>query len=209
MPNIIADIAGTNLMRGKPGADVFDLLRDGFKDYIWNFQDGVDRIDLTRFDVTWDSVMVQQISLTEYKVFVRDEFVRVTFEMPAVIPPSGSLLDETDFIFDTGRPEPPVQSIFEDTPGVIEVLRGTPLPDVFILQQDMTRDNIEGFEPGKDRIDLSDYNVSFGELRIQQRANGKVGIVIIDEMGQRDALVVRNPDKDLTAADITADMFIF
>lgn len=209
MPNTIADIAGTNLMRGKPGDDIFDLLRDGFKDFIRHFQDGVDLIDLTRFDVTWDSVMVQQVSLTEYKVFVRDEFVRVTFEMPAMPPPGGVLLDETDFIFDVGLPDPPVQSITEQTPGVFEVLTGTPLPDIFILQQDTTRDLIVNFEVGKDRIDLADYNVAFGDLRLQQRNGGKVAVVIIDEMDERDALVIRDPAKSLTVADIEADWFIF
>ena len=209
--NPIIDGAGTDVLIGQSGADEFVMQRDGLTDYIRSFDDMIDKANMKDFDVTWDSVMIRRVSLTEYKVTVRDEFFRVTFEPPETedIPASGWLLDEDDFIFDTGLATPPQQVHFETTPGVVELLHGTSLPDVFVLQNDNIRDNVMDFEPGKDLIDLTDYNVAFGDLRLQTRKNGKVAVVIVDENEGRDALTIRDVSRDLTIDDIDADWFIF
>lgn len=209
--NIILDDGGIDVLKGTSMLDLFIMDRDGVSDYLLKFEDGVDMIDITDFNVTWDSVMVQRVSLLEYKVHIRNEFFRVTFNQPDPmdIPANGWLLQEVDFVFATGVPDPPVQVHFEDTPGVVELIFGTPLPDVFVLQNDNMRDNVMDFEPGKDKIDLSAYNVAFGDLRLQARNNGKVAVVIVDENEGRDALTIRNISRDLTVGDIEADWFIF
>lgn len=207
---VIRDTDRRDILHGGDGADSFRLLNDGRTDTVMGLEDGIDLIDITAFDASWDQLMIRQISLTEYVVNYQDEErLRIVFNEPVTVPESGVLLDETDFIFRSGLPESPVQLINERSATEKEVIFGTSLPDVFVFENDGQRDTIRRFEPGKDEINLAAYGTSFYELDIQERKQGRIAIAIPIEDDRPDWLVVIDISRQLTAEDITADMFIF
>ena len=90
---------------------------------------------------------------------------------------------------------------------------GTSLPDVFLFEYDGERDTVRRFEIGKDRIDLADYGTSFGALEVTERKVGRLSIKIPVPDAERDLppdwLVLIDISHQITAADLSADMFIF
>ena len=222
---VLSDTDRRDKLFGAEGADVFELSNDGRTDSIFGFEDGVDTIDISAFDAHPDALQVKQLSLTEYVVdFQGEERIRITFEEPAPadVPDDGVLLDADDFIFATGVPAPTTQMIFERSATQQEVHFGTTRPDIFVFDYDGERDTVRRFEPGKDQIDLSGYGVGFGDLEVTERKVGRISIKIhLPEDGgvsgtdpvppgsPPDWLVVIDVSHQLTAGDITADMFIF
>ena len=118
---------------GGNGTDYFVLGRDGRTDTIWNFEDGKDRIDLSAFEVQFDSVMIRQISELEWTIVVRDEMTRINFDTPEAGDPPIDLTED-DFIFASGVPAATPQVIL-DQAGLTH-LHGTSLPDVFTMMID-------------------------------------------------------------------------
>ncbi|WP_112320384.1 hypothetical protein [Oceanibium sediminis] len=211
MSTQILDTARRDTLTGTAGSDHFVLRNDGAVDVILGFQDGVDRIDLTHIEASWDQLMIRQLSPTEYVIdYHGEERIRVTFEHPAEveITQPAWLLDETDFIFAPGLPEATTQVIFETQTSGKEVLYGTSDPDIFVLADDNERDTIRRFEPGKDLVDLAAYGTSFGDLKIIEKKEGRIAIKVPSSQN-KDKLVLIDNSFQLTAEDITADMFIF
>lgn len=207
---LVSDGDRLNVLYGSEGGDRFDMQRDARYDAIRAFGDNEDIIDLTRFGITFDSLMIRQVSLLEYIVLVRDEKLRVTFDQPAEedVSLNGFLLDEADFIFAPGLPDPPLQVHFEQSATEQEIIVGTTLPDVFIFSDDGIRDDIYRFELHKDRIDLSPYNLSFGSLEINNTVEGRVWVRIRTDQGP-DFLVLHDAAGNMVAEDLAASDFIF
>lgn len=193
------------------GRDFFVLGNDAKTDTIYGFEDGVDVIDIQAWDAGWDEITVTQFSLTEYRIdYLDEERLFITFETPPPdqIPADGVLLGPEDFVFRTGLPAPTTQAIFEQSSTEREVIFGTTLPDAFIFEDDGMRDTVRQFEPGKDVIDLASYSVTFDSLRIKEAHEGRV-IIRIPGDGKMDKLVLIDASHELTADDITEDMFLF
>ncbi len=213
---VLRDTARRDTLQGGDGPDVFALGNDGRTDNVWGLEDGVDVIDIAAWDATWAKISVRQISLTEYVVdYQNEERIRITYQAPpaAEIPEDGMLLTADDFIFANGVPAPSVQLRPEASATEKEVIFGTSLPDVFLFEYDGQRDTVRRFEPGKDLIDLADYGTSFGALIVTERKEGRLSIKIPVPDAERDLppdwLVLIDNSHQLTADDLTADMFIF
>ncbi len=188
---------------GLAGADIFALRRDGKRDFILDFKNGSDKIDLTEYNVTWEEVFVRLKSPGHFIIEIRGEKTDVFFQPPDPGAPGLSFfsLDESDFMFAPGAAAPTVHLV-PDT-AASDVLWGTGRPDVFQLNNDALRDVLRNFEDGKDIIDLLDFNTSFGELVFVDKAPGRVLIWCEGE-----ALVVRDASHLLSAADFSANDFI-
>lgn len=213
---VLQDTARRDTLIGTAGKDVFTLRNDGKTDMMLNFEDGTDQIDLTALDASWDKLSVRRLSLTEYVVdYQAEDRIRITFEKPArdAIPEDRMLLDADDFIFAPGIPQATTQLLAEQTSAEKEVIFGTSLPDVFIFDYDGERDTVRRFEIGKDLIDLAAYGTSFGALDVTERKVGRLSIKIPVPDAERDLpddwLVLIDISKEITAADLTADMFVF
>ena len=185
------------------GVDHIKLSRDGKTDHVFGFDDGIDKIDLSQFNVNWSEVQVKYNGDGEFVITIRGERTKITFKPPT----DGSVITEDslgqdDFFFATGAPDP-IDNILTDTSG-LTVLYGTDQPDIFVMFRDNSRDVIKNFDPTKDKIDLSGFGISFEDLIFNDVKDGKVVIKLGTE-----GLVVRDLSATLTSADFTEDMFIF
>lgn len=201
--DVLADRGLRDRLTGLAGADVFELQRDGKRDFILDFADGSDLIDLSAYNVTWAEVFVRLKAPGHFIIEIRGEKTDIFFQPPALDQPAPDFfsLGESDFIFAPGAAEP-VINLVADT-AARDVLWGSGRPDAFLLNRDGQRDVIRNFEDGKDVIDLLDFNTSFGELIFIDRAPGRVLIWCEGE-----AIVVRDASGLLTAADFSASDFI-
>lgn len=213
---VLRDTVRRDTLKGAEGPEIFTLRNDGKTDALLDFEDGTDLIDLTALDASWDKLSVKRLSLTEYVVdYQAEERIRIAFEQPAKadIPEDRMLLGADDFIFADGIPEATPQLLGETTSTAKEVIFGTSLPDVFIFDYDGERDTVRRFEVGKDLIDLASYGTSFGALDVTERKVGRLSIKIPVPDAERDLpddwLVLIDISKEITAADLTAAMFIF
>ncbi len=183
--------------------DIVELNRDGKTDTVLNFDLGSDKIDLSKFNVTWDEVETKHISGNEFVFTIRGERTKVTLTEPdAGQSYDFATLDADDFIFNEGATAPQ-KNILLDPAGASRIL-GTDQPDNFIVQQDNTRDVIVDFDPQKDLIDLSAFGTLFDELSFTDKKAGKVVINLGSE-----GLVIRDISREMTSTDFTEDMFIF
>ena len=185
------------------GIDRVKLARDGKTDTVLNFEDGVDKINLTEFNVNWSEVQVKYKGNGEFVITIRGESTKIAFKTPT----DGSVitedsLGEDDFFYATGAPDP-IDNILLDNTG-LTVLYGTDQPDIFVMFRDNHRDVIKNFDPTKDKIDLSGFGISFEDLIFNDVKDGKVVIKLGTE-----GLVIRDLSATLTSADFTEDMFVF
>ncbi len=189
---------------GLGGADVFALRRDGKRDFILDFKNASDTIDLSDYNVTWDEVFVRLKAPGHFIIEIRGEKTDITFQAPEIGEPALSFfsLDESDFIFAAGAAAPTVHLV-PDT-AATDILWGTGRPDVFLLNRDSLKDVVRRFEDDKDAIDLLNFNTSFAALVFVDKAPGRVLIWCEGE-----AIVVRDASRLLTAADFSASDFIF
>ncbi len=204
---IISDTSGVDFLTGTADPDTFVLGRDGVRDRIYQFKDGVDKIDLTAYSVGYDTVTIIWKKPGVFKVKIRDEKFLVNFapQLEGEAPISPDSLTADDFIFRTGAAAAPVQ-IQSDSAGK-EKLIGTTMPDVFIFHNDGARDVVKRFEDDKDKIDLSSYSVLWEDLTFVDKGDGRVRIVIDDGFGG-DVLVLTDSSGLLTSADLTPSDFI-
>lgn len=194
---ILEDGLRRDILNGSGVEDLYLLNRDGKTDTIASFQDDLDKIDLTRFNVTWAEVEVKLRPDGQTVFTVRGE--RTLVQAAGAEPLE---LTEDDFIFNEGAADP-VQNVVLDQAGAT-VLIGTDQPDVFVFAVDNTRDVIKRFDPNHDQIDLVGFGTNFADLEYTDRKPGKVVIKLGTE-----GLVVRDLSLEMTSADFTADMFVF
>lgn len=202
--DIIEDSARRDQMTGHSGADTFRLLNDDKTDKILDFEDGVDTIDLTAFNVTWADVQVKYKGDFTFAITIAGERTLITFQPPPDLDPAlaQDWLDESDFIFNDNAAAPLPNYIY-DRPGN-DRLEGTDQTDIFVMQMDYYRDVIANFDPTKDIIDLTPFNLTFEDLTYTDVKPGKVIVHMSNEN-----LVIRDISHAMLSDDVTADMFIF
>ncbi len=202
--DIIEDSARHDQLKGYSGTDIFRLQNDDHTDTILDFEDGVDKIDLTAFNVTWADVQVKYKGGTTFAITIDGERTLITFQPPPNLDPADAqlLLDESDFIFNDNAAAPPPNYIY-DRPGN-DRLYGTDQTDIFVMQMDYYRDVIVKFDPTKDVVDLTPFNLTFEDLTYTDVKPGKVIIHLGNEN-----LVLRDISHTMLSDEITADMFIF
>lgn len=183
--------------------DIVKLQRDGKTDTVLDFDLGNDKIDLTKFNVTWDEVETKHVSGNEFVFTIRGERTKVTLSEPSAGQSYDyDTLEADDFIFNTGATAPQ-KNILLDPAGASRI-QGTDQPDNFIVQQDNSRDVIVNFDPQKDLIDLSAFGTTYEELDFTDRKAGKVIINLGSE-----GLVIRDISREMTSDQFTEDMFVF
>ncbi len=202
--DIIEDSARRDQLTGYSGADIFLLQNDDHTDTILDFEDGIDKIDLTAFNVTWADVQVKYKGDFTFVISIDGERTFITFQPPPGADPAlaQGWLDESDFIFNDNAAAPLPNYIY-DRPGN-DRLYGTDQTDIFVMQMDYYRDVVVKFDPTKDKIDLTPFNLTFDDLTYIERKPGK----IIVDLGAEN-LVIRDISHTMVVDDITADMFIF
>ncbi|GLQ35259.1 hypothetical protein GCM10007939_15420 [Amylibacter marinus] len=200
---VLEDSNRRDKLYGGVAADTFSVSRDGKTDSVYGFEDGIDKVDLTDFNVNWSEVQVKFVGGSEFMITIRGERTRIEFDPP----PGGGLVslamvDEDDFIFAPGAGDP-APNIQLDAPGAT-LLLGSDQSDVFVMHSDNVRDVIKQFDPEKDLIDLSGFGITFADLEYTDKKPGKIVIKLGSE-----GLVVRDISLQMTSADFTEDMFIF
>jgi len=205
----IFDIGKRDILTGGLGADTFVLSHDGKRDTITDFTDGVDVIDFTSFNVTFDELFIYQINTYSFVIEIRGEKNQVDVTPPNIGDPPITPYSFTadDFIFAPGAaaPTPVVQS---DTAGA-DRLFGTGRPDVFVFNPDGMRDAIRRFEIHKDLIDLSGFGTAFANLIFTDVQPGRIVIRLETLDHGIEHIVINDRSHLFTSADLTADDFIF
>lgn len=200
---VLEDTIGTDVLFGRAGDDIFALKRDGLRDTVARFELGVDKIDITQFNVTWGEVSMRQIQDDRFMFTIRGEQTVVYLNPQDDGSPYDLLsFGEENFIFNDGAATPPVNVVL-DLNGYTRLM-GTDQTDHFIMQPDGATDSIVNFDPVHDKIDLVGMGTAFGDLDIQTYQNGTVRIFFETEM-----LIVWDSSRAMTAQDYTEDMFIF
>lgn len=199
----LPDTMRRDKLSGGDGADIFALNRDNKRDFILDFADGFDKIDLSAFRVTFEEVFIKRISADTFVFTIRGESNNVTFA-PTLNGPIE--LSADDFIFDPGA-APPSVNLISDT-AARDKLFGTSRPDVFLFNPDGTRDAVRNFELGKDQIDLQTFDMNFGALTMIDVKPGRVRLELTTELGS-ESIIVTDGSKAFTAADFSAGDFIF
>jgi len=198
---IVQDSLRRDQIFGSDEADIFALRRDGKRDTIHDFQDGIDLIDITAFNVTFAEVFIKQVDTYSYVFEIRGEKTKINFRPPG--PDDAPIaLSADDFIFAPGA-APPSINIINSTYGP-DVLYGTGRPDIFKMNPDDNRDVIRRFELGKDKIDIATFDTSFGDLVFETVRPGRVRVHFDTEV-----LVIIDASKTFTHEDFSASDFIF
>ena len=200
---ILEDTDRRDKLTGGIGVDTFSISRDGKTDSVYGFTDGIDLVDLTKFNVTWSEVEVKYKGGGEFMITIRGERTRIVFEpLDGGAEITNHHLTADDFIFAEGAGDP-ASNIILDAPGATKLL-GTDQSDIFVMIEDNTRDVIKNFDPTKDKIDLSGFGITYADLEFVDKKPGKIVIKLGTE-----GLVIRDLSHSLTSADLTEDMFVF
>ncbi|MBL4808139.1 MAG: hypothetical protein JKY31_12775 [Rhodobacteraceae bacterium] len=202
----LEDTGRRDKLTGGDGLDVFVLGRDGKRDFIMDFEDGVDRVDFSDFNVTYEELFIYQIDTYRFVVEIRGELTEINFQPPEVGDPP-IMLTVDDFLFDPGAAAPGV-NLIADTDGRDKLI-GTGRPDVFLFNPDGVRDAIRRFELGKDQIDITTFDTTFADLDIQTIRPGRIIITFETDTFETEHLIINDRSKLLVAEDFTADDFIF
>jgi len=203
------DIGNRDELTGLSGADRFVLSHDGRRDTILDFEDGVDVIDFTDFNVTFEELFIFQISAYSFVVDIRGERNQIDVAPPDIGDPPITPYSFTadDFIFADGAAAPNV--LVQSDTAAADKLIGTGRPDVFVFSPDGLRDAVRRFEIHKDAIDLSSFGTAFANLTFTDVAPGRVVIRLETVDFGVEHLVLNDKSRLFTSADLTADDFIF
>lgn len=204
LDDILEGTLRRDFLTGGAGADIFRLKRDGKVDKVFDFDDGIDIIDLSHYNITWDEVMIKHLEDSEFAIIIRGEKNLITVQPPETWEPAPSIHTFTadDFIFNTGAAVPDINIVLDgDGAGRIT---GTGLIDHFVMLQDGNRDVVLDYEPGKDKVDLAIFGTTFNQLSFVDRQPGKIVVRLGTE-----TVVIRDVSRELTSAELSADDFIF
>lgn len=205
----LTDTANRDTLTGDLGADTFVISHDGRRDTITDFEDDVDVIDFTDYNVTFEELFIFQKSAYTFVIDIRGERTEVNVDPPNIGEPEVTPYSFTaaDFTFAIGA-APPNTVLQADTTGN-DTLYGTGRPDVFLFTPDGLRDAVRRFEIGKDKIDLTTFDTSFANLEFVDVAPGRVAIRLETLEFGIERLVINDRSHLFTAADFSADDFIF
>ena len=199
MPLIQDTSAKNDKLIGNSGvADTFYFNQDGNRDQLFGFEHGLDRIDLTQYNLTFsDLKIIDKFDGSGVRIVIGD--TKEKLFVPGAV---AADFDASDFVFSGpvgGAPVGPFTT-FADSDG-IDKFDGTSGADLFVFSPDGDREVIRNFDDGQDVIDLTAYGVTFDDLKIVNKANGG-GVRIVVE-GEKIHV------KDVTAADFTSEDFLF
>jgi len=203
------DTANRDVLTGDLGADTFVLSHDGRRDIITDFQDGVDVIDFTDFNVTFEELFIFQLSAYSFVIEIRGERTQIDVPVPNLGDPPITPYSFTaaDFVFAVGA-APPTVVVQSDTAGA-DKLFGTGRPDVFVFSPDGMRDAVRRFEIDKDKIDLSGFGTAFENLIFTDVKPGRIVVKLETAEFGVEHIVINDRSHLITSADLTADDFIF
>ena len=203
------DIGNRDILTGGLGADTFVLSHDGRRDTITDFQDGIDTVDFTSFNVTYDELFIFQLSAYSFVIDIRGERNQIDVPPPNLGDPpiTPSSFTAADFIFAAGA-APPNVVVHSDT-AAAEKLIGTGRPDVFVFSPDGMRDAVRRFEIHKDKIDLAAFGTAFDNLVFTDVQPGRIVIKLETVDFGIEHLVLNDRSHLFTSADLTASDFIF
>ncbi len=203
------DIGNRDILTGGLGADTFVLSHDGRRDTITDFQDGIDVIDFSDFNVTFEELFIFQLSAYSFVIEIRGERNQIDVAPPNIGDPPITPYSFTaaDFIFADGAAAPNVV-VQTDTAGNDKLI-GTGRPDVFVFSPDGMRDAVRRFEIHKDQIDLSAFGTAFENLIFTDVQPGRIVIRLETIEFGIEHIVINDRSKLFTSADLTADDFIF
>jgi len=213
--DILRESPNIDHLFGGEGADIFMFSLDGGTDLIKDFEDGIDKIDLSGWGV-------QDVAELEIRLVGGGKLaLSIPGQEDLIVDSPGRTLrpedlTNDDFIFsrqingtdadDKLRGDDDHDFIVDG--GGSDNLFGGKGMDVFHLVADGRSDWIKDFNPLFDRIDLSEWaasdDFSFASLDVQNGSNDKVVISYEDE-----ALFLRGAFRPLTAEEIDASHFIF
>ena len=207
-------------LTGTTEADTFIFLEDGNQDGLRGFQDGSDKIDLSRVSgLAFEDLTIRDGALgrvfIEYESSVGPEKITMHDNEPGF---RAADLTADDFVFappvQTTRPDP--TNTVTDNAGRFNILQGTAHADRFLLVQDGNPDGISGYEDDKDLIDLSGFGLGgFGDLSIRDGFRGRIiieydsGLTDTNGAAITETLTLHNSVGGITSADLTAEDFAF
>jgi Ca2+-binding RTX toxin-like protein len=203
------DIGKRDVLTGGLGADTFVLSHDGRRDIITDFTDGVDVIDFTDFNVTFEELFIFQVSAYSFVIDIRGERNQVDVTPPNIGDPPITPYSFTaaDFTFAIGAAPP---TVFTQTDTAAEDrLYGTGRPDVFVFAPDGMRDAVRRFELHKDKIDVSAFGTAFENLIFTDVQDGRIVIRVETIDFGIEHIVINDRSHLFTSSDLTADDFIF
>jgi hypothetical protein len=203
------DTRRRDILTGGLGADTFVFSHDGRRDIVTDFQDGVDVIDFTSFNVTFEELFIFQLSAYSFVIDIRGERTEIDVPPPNIgAPPiTPQSFTAADFTFAPGA-APPNVVVQSDTPAADKLI-GTGRPDVFVFSPDGMRDAVRRFELHKDHIDLAAFGTSFANLVFTDVQPGRVVIKLDTIDFGVEHVVINDRSHLLTSADLTAADFIF
>ncbi|NOR64173.1 MAG: hypothetical protein GQ535_17010 [Rhodobacteraceae bacterium] len=203
------DIGNRDVLTGGLGADTFVLSHDGRRDTITDFQDGIDVIDFTDFNVTFEELFIFQLSAYSFVIEIRGERNQIDVPVPNLGDPPITPYSFTaaDFEFAPGA-APPTVVVQSDTAGEDKLI-GTGRPDVFVFNPDGMRDSIRRFELHKDKIDLSGFGTAYENLTFTDVQPGRIVIRLETIEFGVEHIVINDRSHLITSADLTANDFEF
>lgn len=203
------DIGNRDILTGGAGADTFVLSHDGRRDTITDFEDGVDVIDFSDFNVTYEELFIFQLSAYSFVIDIRGERNQIDVTPPDLGDPPITPYSFTaaDFIFAEGAAAPNV-FVHSDT-AAADKIHGSGRPDVFVFNPDGMRDAVRRFELHKDKIDLAGFGTAFENLVFTDVQPGRVVIKLETVDFGVEHIVINDRSHLFTSADFTADDFIF
>ncbi len=217
----ISDGTGIDTLYGGIGgptsnADTFRMSADNRSDKIFDFQDGIDVIDIT----AWGAQGIGDLTLSDHgsgRVILRHGREAIVIDDGARGLRAADL-DTADFIFTAGgTPDPVVGTdgrdllygtdageVLRDLGGVDRIY-GRGGADTFEMALDGVADQIRDFEDGLDVIDIAAWGATgMADLTIAAHSAGRVRVLYQDEV-----LVLTGHDGDLLTTELDASDFIF
>ncbi|MEM7211997.1 MAG: hypothetical protein AAF479_08900 [Pseudomonadota bacterium] len=211
------ETAALDDLRGTDATEVFVLADDGQRDLIRNFDDTMDRLDVSAFGAQSldDLTIIERVRKDGSVSWIEIKDAEGTAE--AILrfdsgPLTAARLQAEQFIFagqDATSPVPGM-NLIEGT-AIRDRLRGTDADDVFVMLDDGHRDLVRDFEDGTDLMDVSHLADRFEDLNIRDlvRRDGTVSWVQIETANGDPEIVVRFTDGVYDASRLTAEDFIF
>ena len=161
------------------GADIFVFEADSLgADTITDFQDGIDRIDLTDFNLNSTQLQsiidgAQQVGNDTLLTFASNNTARLQNTQVGAI-------DTADFLISPNSASGPNIGLVEvsETVSVNGVVTGTSAAEVFVVSNDDLNNfaAIIDFQDGRDRIDLSQTNITSFEDFIDNQSFASGGV---------------------------------
>ena len=114
------------ILTAAPTGGIIKLSRDGKTDHVFGFEDGIDKINLSQFNINWSEVHVKYNGGGEFIITIRGERTKITFNPPT----DGSEITQDflgidDFFYATSAPDPVDNILTDFKDGKVVIKLGT------------------------------------------------------------------------------------